>query len=251
VQEVDVKITIDITIAMTAILLMMIVIDIPQVTDLRKMTDVCILILDDYKNEKHRQRTYKTEKSHSSLAYILIFLVVIGVIGCCICAGGLFFWLTKRCRSDAGFDKVPTTETNTAQETTKAVSIPIEETEANDANLFPSGVWSGRYFQYDQWHGPSNFSLSFDPSSFTIDGSGSDDIGAFNLTGRYSTTTKEIELVKKYQHGTGDESENFGHNVTIEVNWDNDKQLFLGNWYVNTDSYRDEDQYELQFRNPF
>ena len=215
------------------------------------MTDAGILILDDHDYGRHREQTYRTDKSHSSIAYILIFLVVIAIIGCCICIGGLVFCLAKRRSSGAGFNRVPTAETNPAQEKTTAVSIPIKETEANETNLFPSGIWSGRYFQYDQWNGPSNFSLSFDSSSFTIDGRGSDDIGDFNLTGRYSTATKEIELLKKYQRNTGDESENFGHTVTIEVTWDGDKQLFLGQWYVDTDSYRDEDRYELQFRNPF
>ena len=177
---------------------MVIVIDIPQVTDVCEMTDACIVILDDHNYGNRRQQAYQTDKSRSSIANILIFLVVIAIVGCCICAGGLFFCLVKRRRSDGGFNRVPTTETTTAQETTKAVGIPIKETntaqettkavsipiketntaqkrqrllvylsketETNDANLFRSGVWSGRYyFQYDQWNGPSNFSLSFDP----------------------------------------------------------------------------------------
>ncbi len=120
----------------------------------------------------------------------------------------------------------------------------------NSANIFQSGIWSGRYCQYEEWHDPRQFSLLFDSHSFTIIGTGSDDVGAFTVSGKYSTTTNEIELIKTYQQGTGDEKENLGHSVTIEVTWDPEKQLFAGNWYVDTSSYRDDDLFELKFQKP-
>ncbi len=120
----------------------------------------------------------------------------------------------------------------------------------NSENIFQSGIWSGRYYQNENWHDPRQLSLSFDSNSFTIIGNGSDDVGAYNVSGRYSTTTNEIELIKTYQLGTGDEQENLGHSVTIEVTWDPEKQLFAGNWYLNKSSYRDEDLFELKFQKP-
>lgn len=203
-----------------------------------------------YYGDKHQQRRpYETTEGHGfSLKYLFAFLFIISIICCCVCIGGGIFLLKKKLTSSQGYNPASTTEPE-KQNNSEYVAIPMNQTDHSQTDLFRSGIWSGRYFQYDQWHGPSNFSLSFDSSSSTINGSGSDGVGAFNISGKYSTETKEIELVKTYKAGTGDQTENLGHSVTIEVTWDPAKQLFAGNWYVDTSSYRGDDLFELQFKN--
>ncbi len=83
--------------------------------------------------------------------------------------------------------------------------------------MFKSGYWNSRYFQYGEWHGPCRFPLIFDGHSMKITGSGSDDVGEFTIDGIYSTETSRIGLTKKYQAGTGNRSENLGHQVTIQL----------------------------------
>ena len=36
-----------------------------------------------------------------------------------------------------------------------------------------------------------------------------------------------------------------GHEVKINLTWDNEKHQFIGKWYVNTHKYQGEDLYEL------
>ncbi|CAF2853102.1 unnamed protein product [Rotaria sp. Silwood2] len=212
-------------------------------------TDVHIFVTGGHYN-RGRQRPHATTDHHSSLGnmlYFILFLVTVVIIGCCIGGCCLIYRFKTRSGSNTTFTNVPTNEPPSEQQTTKFTSIPIDKTALNNMNIFSSGIWSGRYFQYGRWHDPQQLSLSFDPNSFTINGHGSDDVGAYTVTGRYSTTTNEIELEKTYQQGTGDERENFGHLVTIEVTWNPEKQLFDGNWYVDKSSFRDEDLFELKF----
>ncbi|CAM4825604.1 unnamed protein product [Rotaria magnacalcarata] len=203
----------------------------------------------DY-NNRDRQRPQRTGGHHSSLTnvfYVILFLFIAIIVSCCICGCCLLYKCKSKSTSNTTFTSVPNKEPTSEQPPTAFTSIPIEETAVNNVNIFQSGVWSGRYFQYEAWHDPQQLWLSFDSNSFTINGHGSDDVGRYTVTGKYSTTTNEIELIKKYQQGTGDEEENFGHSVTIEVTWDSKKHLFSGNWYVDTNSYRDEDIFELKF----
>ena len=83
--------------------------------------------------------------------------------------------------------------------------------ESYDLNAFQSGTWSSRYFQYGKWHGPYQFSLSFDPESMKVTGSGSDNIGTFTINRIYSMTTHRIGLTKIYQASIGNPLENIGH----------------------------------------
>ncbi|CAF3707252.1 unnamed protein product [Rotaria socialis] len=209
----------------------------------------------DYPNEngynnRDRQRPKPTGGHHSSLAnvfYVIIFVFIAIIASCCICGCCILYICKSKSTSNTTFASVPNKEPTSEQPPTAFTSIPIEKTAVNNENIFQSGVWSGRYFQYEAWHDPQQLWLSFDSNSFTINGHGSDDVGRYTVTGKYSTTTNEIELIKAYQQGTGDEEENLGHSVTIEVTWDSNKQLFSGNWYVDTNSYRDENIFELKF----
>jgi hypothetical protein len=119
--------------------------------------------------------------------------------------------------------------------------------EAYDMNLFQSGIWSSRYFQYKSWHGPSQFSILFDPQSTKVTGSGTDDVGTFTFDGTYSVKTLRIGLTKNYQLGTGNPSENLGHQVTIQLAWNAQNNQFEGKWYVQTKKYHGEDKFELKF----
>ncbi|CAF4595395.1 unnamed protein product [Rotaria sp. Silwood1] len=119
--------------------------------------------------------------------------------------------------------------------------------EAYDINHFQSGIWSNRYFQYGNWHGPYQLSLSFDPQSMIITGSGSDDVGTFTIHGTYSIETYRMGFTKIYQQGTGNSSENLGHQVTIQLTWNAQNNQFEGKWYVQTSKYHGEDKFELKF----
>ena len=113
---------------------------------------------------------------------------------------------------------------------------------------FTTGIWSGRYFQYGHWHGPHKLSLSFKPQSMKVTGSGTDDVGSFTVDGVYSNETNRIGLTKNYQRGTGNPSENLGHQVTIQLTWNHVNNVFEGKWYVQTHKYHGENKFELTFK---
>ncbi len=62
--------------------------------------------------------------------------------------------------------------------------------------------------------------------------------------------TCQIHLTKKYQEGTGNSSENLGHTVTIELEWNNKNHKFNGTWHVQTKKYYGKDKFELEFDRP-
>jgi hypothetical protein len=118
--------------------------------------------------------------------------------------------------------------------------------DAYDANAYQSGIWSSRYFQYKRWHGPYQLTLSFDPQSMKVTGSGSDNVGTFIVDGIYSIKTGRIGLIKTYQAGTGNPLENLGHKVTIQLTWNTQNNQFEGKWYVQTSKYHGENKFELK-----
>jgi hypothetical protein len=132
----------------------------------------------------------------------------------------------------------------------KMKSLKQLKQDAYDANAFQSGIWSSRYFQYKKWHGPYQFSLSFDPQSMKVTGSGSDDVGTFTVDGTYSVKSRRMGLTKTYQAGTGNPSENLAHQVTIQLTWNAQNNQFEGKWYVQTHKYRGEDKFELKHDGP-
>ncbi|CAF4087681.1 unnamed protein product, partial [Adineta steineri] len=78
-------------------------------------------------------------------------------------------------------------------------------------------------------------------------GSGVDDIGSFTIDGTYSNETNRIGLTKQYQIGTGDPSQNLGHQVIIQVTWNEKNNQFEGKWYVQTKKYHGEGKFQLKF----
>jgi hypothetical protein len=61
--------------------------------------------------------------------------------------------------------------------------------------------------------------LLFDPETWKVTGSGSDDVGTHTIDGIYSMKTHRMGLTKTYQRRTGDSQQNLGHNVTIQMTW--------------------------------
>jgi hypothetical protein len=131
------------------------------------------------------------------------------------------------------------------------INIPNSQkskTEIDNADPFQSGFWSSRYFQYKNWHGPHQFSLIFNSETMKVTGLGVDNVGSFTIDGIYSIETHRIGLTKKYEPGTGDPKENFGHQVTIQLTWNAENHQFEGDYYVNfATSKHHQDKFELKF----
>ncbi len=129
----------------------------------------------------------------------------------------------------------------------RTTSIPLEKTQTDEKDPFQTGIWSSRYYQYNQWHGSHQFSLSFDSLTSNVNGEGTDDVGTFTIEGKFWLTTRQIELTKIYQQNTGNPLENFGHKVMIKLTWNATRDQFEGKWFVQTSNYRGEDKFELKF----
>ncbi|CAF1387730.1 unnamed protein product [Adineta steineri] len=79
-----------------------------------------------------------------------------------------------------------------------------------------------------------------------ITGSGSDDVGLYSIDGLYSTQTRRIGLTKTYLSGSGNPSENLGHNVIIQLEWNRDNNQFEGKWYVRTKKFKGSGDFKLK-----
>ncbi|CAF5053614.1 unnamed protein product [Rotaria sp. Silwood1] len=77
---------------------------------------------------------------------------------------------------------------------------------------------------------------------------GTDDVGSFDVTGSYSTDGNCMTLQKKYKRGTDDPRENLGHEVKIDLKWNDQTQQFDGQWIVRTANYSGQDKFELKLR---
>ncbi len=122
----------------------------------------------------------------------------------------------------------------------------LDKQEVYSVNPFQSGVWLSRYFQYETWHGPYSFPLSFYSQSKKIKGSGSDDVGIFTIDGTFSTETNQMNLIKTYQIETGDRKQNLGHQVTIQLTWNAQSRQFEGKWHVRISTYEDKGEFQLK-----
>lgn len=129
-------------------------------------------------------------------------------------------------------------------------NVPSDNNQMYTKACFQTGVWSCRYQQHNRWHGPHQLSLAFNSSMSRVTGEGTDDIGAFTVDGVYSYETNRLALTKVYKPGTGNTMENFGHKVTIQLNWNAQSNQFEGKWYIQTNNYRGEDKFELKLNQP-
>lgn len=119
----------------------------------------------------------------------------------------------------------------------------------NDRNnaIFRPGSYSSYYIKDGSLRGPYNLVLGFYPTGdHIVYGKGNDDVGQFIIKGTYSPRTLRMGLEKRYQKGTGDSSANFGHTMTIQVQWNERTQNFDGKYYLKTGKYRDEHKYIIR-----
>jgi hypothetical protein len=120
------------------------------------------------------------------------------------------------------------------------------EMESLDINLFQSGLWTGQYFQANEWH-TYQLSLVFNKQALTVSGSGTDDVGTFSIDGIYSINSRRIAFTKKYERDTENPSENFGHTVTVQAKWNSTEGQFEGKWYVEVNKYRAKNKFQLSY----
>ncbi len=115
-------------------------------------------------------------------------------------------------------------------------------------SVFIPGTYASYYYQYNKYHGPHDMKLAFYPEAgYIIHGGGRDDIGTYIITGVYSPRTLRMGLEKQYQIGTGNPSENLGHIVIIQVEWNFQNRQFEGKYYLRTKKHRDENMFIIRF----
>ena len=118
--------------------------------------------------------------------------------------------------------------------------------EIDNINPFQSGIWSSRYLQDEQWHGPHEFLLTFDSKRKDVTGSGSDDIGSFIIDGYYNTKQRRQKLIKKYQADTDNPSKKNKRVVILTVQWNMHSRQFEGTYEALTKTYS-RNKFELKF----
>ncbi|CAF0871686.1 unnamed protein product [Rotaria sp. Silwood1] len=97
--------------------------------------------------------------------------------------------------------------------------------------IFVSGLWKYQYYQYNQWYGPFQQQLVFNPMTRTINGYGQDNVGQYVLNGSFSEVTGKIEMTQRYQIGTGNQNLNLGHQDVIQLSWNASRKVFEGMAY--------------------
>lgn len=128
------------------------------------------------------------------------------------------------------------------------VNQPAPKDQTYEKDHFENGTWSSQYQQYNTWHGPHQCSLTFDRGTNQIAGAGHDDVGQFTVDGTFSIETHRMALTKTYQLGTGNRAENSGHQVTLQLTWNSTTNQFEGKWYVQTNKYQGDGDFQLKFK---
>ncbi|CAF1195658.1 unnamed protein product [Adineta steineri] len=131
------------------------------------------------------------------------------------------------------------------------INMLTNEIEEENCGQFVSGFWLGRYYQYDRFYEPYQFSLSFDSQTREVNGNGVDDIGKFVVNGIYSINTNRLAIIKTYREETENSTENVGHNITIQVAWNSNQYHFEGKWFIKTRNYSGDGRIELKFEKSF
>lgn len=185
-------------------------------------------------------RTSTCHGSKCNLAGIIAGSVIGGIL---LIAGIAFLiiwcYMRRRRRNSA------VTQPFLDRQTTKS---DVQDYKTYSYEVLRNGRWSSRYQQYGSWHGPFIMSLNFDPVATTVRGYGSDDVGQFSIDGQCSNQSTNISLIKRYKSGTGNPSENFGHQVTMNLTWNQKTGQFEGQWSVDVSRYRGNGKMELKFQ---
>jgi hypothetical protein len=220
---------------------------------IHRLTIICLIVilvevLSQGGGSRSSSRSISRSSSNSrggggNLSGLTIFFIVSSSFlgACCslFCCGFLIYAVCSkkdgRKRAANGHSK----DFN-AKQIRNELIVPI-----NTNDIFESGKWSSRYQHYSRWHGPFQLDIMFDIDQNTLSGGGTDDIGQFSLTGKISTELLTINIRKKYILGTGNAEQNLGHEVDINLQWNNGIHTFVGKWSVHTHKYKGDDQYEL------
>ena len=115
------------------------------------------------------------------------------------------------------------------------LAVPLAE-----ENIFQSGRWVSRYHQDGSWYSPHFQQINFNVIQGSLEGSGEDDVGQFNIIGHISNTALTMSMFKRYP------SEADGYEVKVDLEWNSRQNAFVGKWFVHTDTYQDSDRFELK-----
>lgn len=77
--------------------------------------------------------------------------------------------------------------------------VPKRSHSPAENTLFASGIWEYQYNQYNQWFGPFQHRIDFDPMRKTLRGYGEDNVGEYVLKGTFSRSRAQIEMALQYQ----------------------------------------------------
>ena len=101
------------------------------------------------------------------------------------------------------------------------------------------------YFQ-EQFLEPEDNDDDDDDSVFTIfhtiSGKGADLVGPYTLIGK--SVGNKVSITKKY-YGQGNQVTDIGHTVTLRLDKLNDKHIFEGKYFVNTDEVQEQGLYQI------
>lgn len=125
-------------------------------------------------------------------------------------------------------------------------TLPVLDSTPTTTNIFQSGTYDMYYYQYGKWHGSFLVQLEF--QNRNVQGSGTDDVGSYDITGNYSRSDFHLDLIKQYKPKTGNPHENLGHQVTINLKWNDQEHQFDGQWIVKTTNYSGQDKFKLKLR---
>lgn len=77
--------------------------------------------------------------------------------------------------------------------------VPKRSHSPAENTLFASGIWEYQYNQYNQWFGPFQHRIDFDPMRKTLRGYGKDNVGEYVLKGSFSLSHAQLEMALQYQ----------------------------------------------------
>ncbi len=81
----------------------------------------------------------------------------------------------------------------------------------------------------------------------SITGSGTDDVGTFDINGFYSHRTHRIAFTKMYR--SDNESNNPGRQLKMQLAWNTKEKSFKGKWYEETNLNKGKGAFELTLEN--
>ena len=156
----------------------------------------------------------------------LIFLIGVLVVLCC-------FIQYKRTRARSKPRK-------TDEEIPAAIPIPEHES-------LLTGNWSSRYYRNGDWHGPHPISLTFDRTLQSVQGYGTNDLGAYTVHGTVTPTESLMTLTLSYDAYNNTPMPDPNNSVLIKLAWNAISEQYEGNWTLGGFGEQQENPFELRF----